>query len=98
MDPDIYQNLLKLKHETSESIALMEQTFTIYDRLPTGHSSYVDLLCPSKPPTPKQTLVTAYSYIHPEKTRWTSSSAMPTSSATPKSRKKHDFSDVASYR
>ena len=71
IDPDIYRNLISLKN-SQEDIALMEQTFTIYDTLPNGQHKYVDLLCPFKPPSNKQVMVNKYVYCYSAKTRWTS--------------------------
>lgn len=57
IDADIYKGLIALKNST-EDIDEMGQTFVILDKLPNGQQKYVDLLCPSKPPTNKQVLVT----------------------------------------
>lgn len=46
---------------TSDDISELHQTFVIFDHLPNGQNKYIDLLCPSKPPTNKQVLVTKYS-------------------------------------
>jgi hypothetical protein len=65
IDPDVYRGLLSIK-DTPEDISHLEQTFVIFDKLPNGRSKYVDLLCPSKAPSPnhKQVLVTKYSSLY----------------------------------
>ena len=50
----------------------MEQTFTIYDTLPNGQHKFIDLLCPSKPPSNKQVMVNKYNMCDIATTRWTS--------------------------
>lgn len=57
IDPDIYKGLIAIKNDM-EDIDEMGQTFVILDKLPNGQQRYVDLLCPSKPPSSKQVLVT----------------------------------------
>ncbi len=57
IDPMIYKSLLDIKN-MKEDIAELSQTFTILDQQPNGQKRYIDLLCPTRPPSNKQQLVT----------------------------------------